>query len=325
MMGALGTWRRVRREGSFQVVHFHDPELIPAMAMLALVARGTYFLYDIHEELPLEIASKAYIPRAWKVPLRLLARGAWRLARVAFSGFAPATEAIAGHWPVERTRCVHNYPKALYGEPAGTGTRPDPSRILYIGALTEIRGIRQMLDAVGIVRKARPDVRLEIAGRMTDGSLAPEIAQAVAEGWCLHHPWLAPADLAVFARGAGVGLVPYLPQLDHLEALPTKIFEYMALGVPVLASDFPLWRRLIQDSGAGRVVTPAPAPMAAALLEMLGDQAALAAHAEAGRTAYRHGYRWETEQENLKWHYRQAGLFPEGTTATPVSGTEVQS
>ena len=172
-----------------------------------------------------------------------------------------------------------------------------------------------MLSGVAIVRATRPDVRLRIAGRITDPALAPLVAKAVEEGWCEHHPWLPPLELRDYSMGAGVGLVPYLPMPDHLSALPTKLFEYMAMGIPVLASDFPLWRHLVEASGAGRVVEPVPGPLASTLLAMLADPEALKACARAGRRAYQEGLCWDVEKNNLLWHYQRAGLL-----ADPAKG-----
>lgn len=114
---------------------------------------------------------------------------------------------------------------------------------------------------------------------------------------------------AKFGQGAGVGLVPYLPQPDHLEALPTKLFEYMALGVPILASDFPLWRNLIQDARVGQVAPPTARGLASGLKQMIGDPQRLLAFSLAGQAAYEARYRWEQEQEQLEWHIRRAGVI----------------
>jgi glycosyltransferase involved in cell wall biosynthesis len=223
-----------------------------------------------------------------------------------FEGFAPATEAIARYWPAARTRIVHNYPKALFEHPAGELPSPDPRRLVYVGGLTEVRGIRPMLRAVRDVRTRHPRLTLELFGRIMDASLADDVAGAVAEGWCLHSAWLEPEVLASRCHGAGVGLLAYLPIPDHLESLPTKLFEYMAMGIPVLASDFPLWRELVHDSGAGRVAEPASPAYANALEAMVNDPAGLVVHARRGLEAYRTRFRWEAEREHLRWHLERA-------------------
>jgi len=303
---ALGVWRGVLREGPFRVVHFHDPELLPAMALLGILSPGTFLLYDIHEDLPLQFRSKAYLP-AWARPvLEHLATWAMGLAGRLFDGFAPATEAIAGQWPPAATRVVHNYPRAVFSVPPRA---PDPRRVLYMGGLSRGRGIPLALEAMRMARRGVPDLRLDLAGWILEPEVGALVDAAVREGWCRHVPTLDAGALAAHAAGAGIGLVTLLPLPNYLESLPTKLFEYMALGIPVLASDFPLWRRLVEDSGAGRVVPPEPGPLARALVEMALDPEALRTHALRGRAAYRERYRWEAEAPNLRWHLERAGAL----------------
>ena len=303
---ALGVWWQVLRQGPWNLVHFHDPELMPAMALLGILCPGSYTLCDIHEDLPLQVVSKGYLPAWARRPTATLTELMHRLARELFSGFAPATEAIARHWPAERTRVLHNYPRASFAQGAA---RPlDPSRVIYVGGLSRGRGILTALAAVREARRRRP-LRLELVGWVLEAEVGAAIQEAVAQGWCLHIPWLGPEALAAHAAGAGIGLVTLLPSPAYLEALPTKLFEYMAMGIPILASDFPLWRELVEASGAGRVTQPEPGALAERLLQMSGDPAGLARHAERGRRAYRERYRWEVEAGNLRWHLQQAGLL----------------
>ena len=309
---ALGVWRAVLRHGPFRVVHFHDPELLPAMALLSLLAPGAFLLYDIHEDLPLQFRSKGYLPPWSRAALGVLAGWALGMARRLFSGFAPATEAIARDWPPEATRVVHNYPRAVFFQ---SPCRPDPDRVLYMGGLSRGRGIAMILAAMALARRHRPALRLELVGWILEPAIEAAIAAAVGEGWCRHLPRLEAEPLAAFAAGAGIGLATLLPQPNYLEALPTKLFEYMALGIPVLASDFPLWRRIVAEAGAGRVVRPEPAPVAEALLAMAADPAALLGHGRRGRAACRERYHWEAEAPNLRWHLERAGALPPGKGA----------
>jgi hypothetical protein len=305
---ALEAWREVLRHGPFPLVHFHDPELVPAMALLGILRPETYTLYDIHEDLPLQLASKDYLPRALRAPVAHLTECMLRAARHLFSGFAPATEAIARAWPAADTRVVHNYPKALFHQAGALGQAPDPRRVLYVGGLSRARGTVLAVEAVREARRRLPDLRLELVGWVLDPAADQAIRSAQAEGWCEFVPRLGPEALMRRAAGAGVGLVTLLPRPNYLESLPTKLFEYMAMGIPVLASDFPLWRRLLEESGAGRVTAPQAGAVARALVDLCSDPAGLERHAQAGRAAYRDRYRWEAESRNLRWHLRRA--FP---------------
>ncbi|HLO65502.1 MAG TPA: glycosyltransferase [Holophaga sp.] len=304
---ALGVAWRLLRLGPHRLVHFHDPELLPAMALVALARPGTHVLYDVHEDLPLQCQSKAYVPEAARRPLGILAAWGLGMAGRLFHGFAPATEAIARAWPPEATRVVHNYPRALFHR---GGPPPDPMRALYMGGLSRERGILAALEAVRRVRRGGLPLRLELVGWMMDGAVEAAVARASAEGWCDHTPRLEAEALAARALGAGIGLVPLLPLPNYVEALPTKLFEYMALGIPILASDFPLWRRLVEESGAGRVAAPEPGPLAEALAAMASDPAGLAVFARNGRQASKARYRWEAEAAHLRWHLVRAGVLP---------------
>jgi len=304
---ALGVWRALLRQGPFALVHFHDPELVPAMAVLALLRPETYTLYDIHEDLPLQLASKDYLPGWLRAPVARLGDCMLRAAGELFSGFAPATETIALDWPAARTRVVHNYPKAMFGE-AAPRAFPDPNRIIYLGGLSRGRGIPLALAAVRRARTRLPGLRLELIGWVMDAETGLAIRAAEAEGWCRHLPRMGARAMLDWALGAGVGLVTLLPRPNYLQALPTKLFEYMAMGVPVLASDFPLWRQLVEGAAAGRVAAPDPEAVAEALVEMCSDPWRLKDYGAAGRAAYRARYRWEVEARNLRWHLLQAGL-----------------
>ena len=99
---------------------------------------------------------------------------------------------------------------------------------------------------------------------------------------------------------ASAGLVVLHPAPNHTDAQPTKMFEYMAAGTPVVASDFPLWRSIVEGAGCGRCVDPmSPAAIASALRGILADTPALAALGEAGRRAVAERYSWAPEARKL--------------------------
>lgn len=304
---ALRVGKYIVNEGEFDAVHFHDPELIPAMIWLTFRRPDIRVLYDIHEELPLEVYSKSYIPKAIRPLASAFARLLWKLAARRFHAFAPATEAIAGHWPPERTRIVHNYPRSVFNLP-NNGAEVDPNRIVFVGALTRIHGVEEVLESVSRIRKEHPQAKLELYGRMLDAELQLPVEQAEREGWCKHISWLEPGDLASKLTGAGVGLVPYLPLRDHLDSLPTKIFEYMALGIPILASDFPLWQRIIEAQNVGVCSPPTVEGLTEALTLMVRNPARLQTWSARARETYKKYYRWEVEAENLRSLYRLIGL-----------------
>jgi glycosyltransferase involved in cell wall biosynthesis len=101
-----------------------------------------------------------------------------------------------------------------------------------------------------------------------------------------------------------VGLVTLHPTRSYLEALPIKMFEYMSAGTPVLASDFPLWRGIIEEAKCGVCVDPMdPSAIAKGIKFLLSDKARSSEMGENGKIAFREKYNWLIEEEKLLGYY----------------------
>jgi glycosyltransferase involved in cell wall biosynthesis len=103
-----------------------------------------------------------------------------------------------------------------------------------------------------------------------------------------------------------IGLAVLADIPNYRESLPTKIFEYMALGLPVIASNFPLYRRVVEEEHVGICVNPAdPAALASAIGQLLDDPQRAAAMGARGREAVRQRYRWGKEESKLLRLYEE--------------------
>jgi glycosyltransferase involved in cell wall biosynthesis len=301
VIGAARAYRLARRMPA-SIYHIHDPELL--LAGWCLAKSGRVVLYDAHEDTPAQILDKDWIPK----PLRRIV--AWAFDRIerrltrSFAGVITATEKIAERFP--GAAVVHNYPDlASFPAPSPRATASEV-RVVYVGGLTRARGAVQMVRAMGAVRSA--DVVLEIVGAVRPTPLVDELrgvagfARVRLHG---HLPWDAAWNFV--ADHGDIGLLLFQPAKNHVEALPTKLFEYMASGLPVIASDFPLWRRILEESGAGLVVDPGdPQAIATAIDRLVADPALRRAMGERARTAAVERYNWRTEGERLLRVYREA-------------------
>jgi glycosyltransferase involved in cell wall biosynthesis len=106
-----------------------------------------------------------------------------------------------------------------------------------------------------------------------------------------------------------IGLVVLYPTPNHLASMPTKMFEYMSSGVPVLASNFPLWRSILDKARCGMCVDyDAPRKIATTINDMLSDADSLARMAANGRQAVLDHYNWEAEETSLITAYDHLAL-----------------
>jgi glycosyltransferase involved in cell wall biosynthesis len=101
-------------------------------------------------------------------------------------------------------------------------------------------------------------------------------------------------------RRSLAGLVLLHPVINYLDALPIKMFEYMSAGLPVIASDFPLWREIIEKNECGLCCDPLkPEKIAEAVQWVLDHPQEARIMGENGRRAVIEKYNWESEGKKL--------------------------
>ena len=285
------------------VYHFHDPELIPlGLALKTLTSARV--VYDIHEDYPRQILSKPWIPSAFRKPI------AWgmglleRLAARFFDGLVAATPGIARRFPSSKTVVVNNFPRVEELTINQEGTIPYPERpnwVVYVGGITTIRAAREMVKAVDSMQMP---AKLILAGSFKSQALQNALSSL--PGWANVRflGWLSHPEVAAVLAKAKVGLVLYHPLPNHIEAQPNKIFEYMAAGIPFIASDFPLWREL--GDGAGLFVDPLdPLAIAQAIDWLLTHPEKAEAMGRRGRELVLEKYNWEAEAQKLIMLYER--------------------
>lgn len=288
------------------VYHLHDPELVPLGLLLRLLGRRVIF--DSHEDLPAQVLEKAWIPapaRPWA------ARGSRVLVRIAgrgLSAIVAATPTIAERFAGARVVTVNNFPIQFDGgEPPAYDRRT--RGMAYVGGIVANRGFDTMVDVARRVH-AETGHTLTLAGPYQPAALADQLS-ADDHRVVDYLGVLSPGGAREVMAQSRVGLLLYRRSRAHEDAMPNKLFEYMAEGLPVVASDFPLWRELVQQTGAGLVVPPDDAEVVAdAVLEILGDPEVAAAMGERGRRAVLERFSWEAEATTLLDLYDE--LLPAG-------------
>lgn len=252
VFGAPGRVLRQASRLNADIYHLHDPELLPVG--LRLKAEGRRVIFDSHEDVPQQIRSKSYISPLLRGPLSMAVGAFESFACRRLDGVVSATPHIREKFARHGIRgvAVSNYP--LLTE---FGAAPEPAlketAVCYVGGISPVRGIMELLEAA---RHLSTPARINLAGMFETAALRAD---------CESHPgWSRFNDLGFLDR-AGVsgtlarslaGLVTLHPTAAYTVSLPVKMFEYMAAGLPVIASDFPLWRSIIEENACGICVDP---------------------------------------------------------------------
>lgn len=268
------------------VVSIHDPELIP----VALVARamGRRIVIDVHEDVPAQISTKEWIPVPLRRPLAALSRAMLHLSER--TGTVTLAEDNYGRLFRQRHPVLANYPVAE--------TLPQPQvegdgSVVYVGDVTVARGAITAVRAMAAVEGSR---RLNLVGRCREPLRSRLTAMAGQLGVDLHLCGFVPHDEAMSrAAAATVGISPLVGGPNHRDSLPSKIIEYLAVGIPVVASDLPGTRRVVGGLPGLQLVPPEDIDAWASAIAAASDPAARAA-AQANVGHVRATYTWPSAE-----------------------------
>ncbi len=284
--------------------HIHDPELLPLG--LRLKHRGKRVVFDSHEDVPRQLLTKPYLP---KYLLRFISFCYSVFERYAFKRLnclVTVTETIYRRLSNvnSNTFLVRNYP-VIEARLAVSDYEKRELLIAYIGSISEIRGIWEMLDALSIVKT---NTKLLLAGSWSPPRLLLDVRSS--PGWnnIEFRGELDNANINLLLDQVRIGLVLLHPTPSYMDSLPIKLFEYMAAGIPVIASNFPLWKEIVVTNNCGLCVDPLKPDMIANAIDWMIANPSLAEEmGENGRLAVEKQYNWSSEIGVLESIYKAIG------------------
>ena len=289
---------RAVQKSRARVVHLHDPELL--LLGIALKLHGKKVIWDVHEDLPMQILSKEWIPKGFRPLISHVAFLAQKFGSYFFDAIITAEPAVASYFPRSKTEVIRNFPK-LEEFSHITPYKNRPLRIVYVGGLTETRGIETLVHALDYVRS---NVELALAGNFVSNDFARSLR--LLPGWSKtrYLGWLKRSEVVALLNQSRIGMVVLFPEPNYVDALPIKMFEYMASATPFVASDFPLWREY--GEGAGLFVDPKdPEAIADAIEWLINHPDEAEEMGRRGRELVEERYNWEAEAKKLLRLYEE--------------------
>jgi glycosyltransferase involved in cell wall biosynthesis len=257
------------------IYHFHDPELIPLGLALKLIRPSKTIVYDVHEDYPSMMLVKYWLPRALRPLISKSAAAANRLAALCLDGIVTADPWVAEDFQKmasEKTIVYYNYPVLSVFVANGKKVTANAD-LVYVGGMSDRAGIFVLLDALTLLAKRgwRPSVRL--AG-YTDGeggrsAIEKAIAACGLNDQIDFRGRIPHSEVPSWIRSGRVGLVMLQPIPKFMKNIPSKMFEYWACGLPVIASDLPPIRRFVSDGKQGLLFSPESAQSLARAIQFM--------------------------------------------------------
>ena len=288
---------------------------LPVAARLRHTQKRGLAVYDARD-LATQSARFARLPGHWRALLARRERHWARSMDEVVTVSTPYAEVLASDW--------HRQPRVIWNGPSDYQPADPPRRlwherlglaaetpvVLYLGLVLDGRGIGQLCEAIGLV----PGAVLVIAGYGTDYERFRTLAVALPHAQRIHFPGpVAPADILDSIAAADVSAMPVEGDtLNHQLNTPTKLFDAMGAGVPVVASDLPGMAPIVRDTGCGELCDPAdPVDIARAIRAIVeAPPERRAAYRAACLTAARDVYAWEHQAPVLLDLYQSLRVRP---------------
>lgn len=308
----LLTLYRLARDEDADVYHCNEVDSW-GVGVALRVLRGKRCVFDVHEHYPSTFAQSRF-PR-WMQPAI-----AWGV-RLVFLLLTPFTDRIVlakrsvsddFHTSAYKKVLVQNYTPLAglsFAEEYPAPAAKDQYTMAHLGLFSKLRGWPQVLIAMAAMRHR--NLRLLVIGEINDGS-REEFVQRVQQLGLADRvtllDWM-PFDQAFsHLLASDIGIIAFQPGvLNHVYAMPHKMFDYMAAGLPVVLPNFAVEvAPVVQESECGVLIDPAdPQDIADKLDALLDDPRAMRAMGKRGREAVKQSYNWEAEAARLVAMYKE--------------------
>ncbi|RPF58292.1 glycosyltransferase [Abyssicoccus albus] len=269
-----------------KIIHFHDPEFLIYGYILKKYYK-MHVIYDAHEDLPRAILSKHYIHKYIRKLVSFIAENIENYISKRLSFIITATPFIEQRFKKlnKNTICINNYP--LLNELNNPENMSKERIVCYVGGLSEVRGskvltkVSNLLDDIeihvaGNVRDIDKKNNLKLLGNLERNQVGKLMSKSIA------------------------GLVTFLPEPNHINARPNKMFEYMSAGLPVICSNFTEWKELVDEYNVGITVNPVHENEIVSAINYLANNQEIASKmGENGRKAIENVFNWESESLKL--------------------------
>ncbi|MCL2434838.1 MAG: glycosyltransferase [Lentimicrobiaceae bacterium] len=283
------------------VLHFHDPELL---FLARKMAKKHIVIYDAHEDLPKQIMSKPYIiPCLRKIIASLSGYIEKQTAKKIYGVISVVDEIVQRYQNYQpNTILIANYP--IINSAENIHFELKNGAIVYAGGVTRIRGAQEMAEVARQIQEP-----IHIYGAIENEALQKE-CELLSHSFAKFYGQINQEELFNILRESSLGLIILHPVPNYINSSPNKLFEYMANGMAVIASNFPAWGKVVDNYKCGICVNPSEVQETVNAILYLKSHPEMAIEmGKNGRKAVLEHFNWEVESRKLIDFYREISLL----------------
>lgn len=286
-----------------KAVHLHDPEMI-FVGLMVRMFLGIKVIYDVHEDYELKFLTYKGLG---KVGAKLWWFAEKNISRT-FNGIICADSHIRQKFKSHKhTLMIGNFPPvSLAEEKTFEGqNKEDAFKVCYVGTIHELRGLKVACEAIEMVAADR-NVELHIVGDCNHEDLLSLFNNTDRVTYHGRIPW---DQLHAQMKNFDLGLALFQP-VPAFTYYPgenvVKLFEYAALGIPYLISDFPKLKDFVSSNGGGIALNPMDVKNIAKTIELLQDDTSQYTRlSKEGTDMVKNKFNWEAQKSGLIGFYQQ--------------------
>lgn len=285
------------------IIHFHDIDLLPYMALLAIF--GKHVVYDVHENYAEEMLVRNWPKYLKKVLAFLVLHGERMFTRIVGNVIlvTEAQEKTFQHGSIQKLY-IKNYASRCLVEEAKDDYHSRESAVVFIGSHYESNGSLLLIDIARKMKNRGYPIPFIVADRFSSLKFRKhfvelsrtkdlqEIVQLT--------PNVNPSEIANILNKATIAINPVLRVPKQIRAINTKLFEFMAVSLPIVTSDLPTPKQLIEEANCGLLAQPEKVEsFVDAIIRLIEDRDLAYRLGQNGQKAILEQYSWESQMPSL--------------------------
>lgn len=293
--------RRSLKQPKDSIFHIQDSNIL--LVGVALKILGRRVIYDAHEDTPLQISYQHWLPGFLKLPYTWFYLSLEKISGILFDKIIVAEPIIAKYFPVRKTILVRNFPIVdSFKVPNIKPYTQRKVRLVSVGTLTRVRGLFEMLNGAKVARQKYPDFEFILGGKFSPQELEQEVKGNYSFEFI---PWVSHSDLVKLLLDSRIGIIIPHPIERYKTNYPVKLFEFMAAGIPVIASKEGESAHFVNEARCGILVDPLNIEeIGEAIIWLFQNTDEAEAMGKRGQKLIFEKYNWEIESRQLLEVYK---------------------